>query len=87
MKEAYGFFFEFIRTNVHENVHIFEQLSEVEVYIYNLIKNNLNFTKSELAKKINKSQKTVQRIISSLVKKELIVRVGSNKKGYCKVKD
>ena len=86
-KEAYGFFFEFIRTNVHENVHIFEQLSEVEVYIYNLIKNNLNFTKSELAKKINKSQKTVQRIISSLVKKDLIVRVGSNKKGYWKVKD
>ena len=80
-------FFEFIRTNVHENVHIFEQLSEVEVYIYNLIKNNLSFTKSELAKKINKSQKTVQRIISSLVKKDLIVRVGSNKKGYWKVKD
>ena len=56
-KEAYGFFFEFIRTNVHLNVHINEELSEVEQLIFNLIKNNDNISKSEIAIRISKSEK------------------------------
>ena len=83
-KEAYGFFFEFIRTNVHLNVHINEELSEGEQLIFNLIKNNDSISKSELAIRINKSEKSVQRLISSLIKKGLIIRVGSNKTGYWK---
>ena len=82
--EAYGFFFEFIRTNVHLNVHINEELSEGEQLIFNLIKNNDSISKSELAIRINKSEKSVQRLISSLIKKGLIIRVGSNKTGYWK---
>lgn len=34
--------------------------------------------------RINKSEKSVQRLISSLIKKGLIIRVGSNKTGYWK---
>lgn len=83
-KEAYGFFFEFIRTNVHINVHINEQLNENEQIIFNLIKNNNKISKSELSIRINKSEKSVQRIISLLIKKGLIIRVGSNKTGYWK---
>ena len=79
------FFFEFIRTNVHLNVHTNEELSEGEQLIFNLIKNNDSISKSELAIRINKSEKSVQRLISSLIKKELIKRVGSNKTGYWKV--
>ena len=83
-KEAYGFFFEFIRTNVHLNVHINDELSEGEQLIFNLIKNNDSISKLELAIRINKSEKSVQRLISSLIKKGLIIRVGSNKTGYWK---
>ena len=77
-------FFEFIRTNVHLNVHINEELSEGEQLIFDLIKNNDSISKSELAIRINKSEKSVQRLISSLIKKGLIIRVGSNKTGYWK---
>ena len=83
-KEAYGFFFEFFRTNVHLNVQINDELSEGEQLIFNLIKNNDSISKSELAIRINKSEKSVQRLISSLIKKGLIIRVGSNKTGYWK---
>ncbi len=80
-KEAYGFFFEFIRTNVHKNGILTEQ----EQFVLILINDNEGITKSELAIRISKSEKTVQRIIASLINKNLIERVGSLKKGYWKV--
>ena len=86
-KEAYGFFFEFIRTNVHLNVQIKDKLSDAEQGIYNLISLNQGISKSEISKRINKYEKTVQRIIANLVQKGLIKRVGSNKTGYWEVID
>ena len=86
-KEAYGFFFEFIRTNVHLNVQINVHLTEQEQRIFNLIDSNDRITKEELAVRINKSEKTVQRIISKLISYNFIERVGSNKDGYWKVKE
>lgn len=85
-KVAYGFFFEFIRTNVHLNVQTNVHLNEQEQIIFNLINDNERITKEELALRINKSEKTVQRIISKLVANNLIERIGSNKDGYWKVK-
>ena len=85
-KEAYGFFFEFIRTNVQLNVQINTELTEPEQVIFNLIQNNEGISKAEMAIRIGKSEKTVQRIISSLMKKQVIERVGSNKSGSWKVK-
>lgn len=84
-KEAYGFFFEFIRMNIHLDVHLNEELSDDEQIVFNLIKNNSNISKSELAIRINKSERTIQRIISSLINKKIIVRVGSNKIGHWKI--
>ena len=81
-KEAYGFFFEFIRTNVQINVQINADLTEAEQVIFNLIQNNEKISKAEMAIRIGKSEKTVQRIISSLIKKQVIKREGSNKSGY-----
>ena len=80
--EAYGFFFEFIRTNVHLNVHIKESLTDSEQIVFNIIRDNERITKSEIAIRIGKSEKSVQRIISSSIEKSLIKRVGSNKTGY-----
>ena len=86
-KEAYGFFFEFIRTNVQLNVQIDVELSNQEQVIYNLINDNIGISKAEMAIRIGKSEKTVQRIISSLVEKKLVRREGSNKVGYWKTID
>jgi ATP-dependent DNA helicase RecG len=85
-KEAYGFFFEFIRTNVQINVQINTELSEAEQVIFNLIQNNDGISKAEMAIRIGKSEKTVQRIISSLVKKQVIEREGSNKTGSWRIR-
>ena len=84
-KEALGFFFEFIRTNVQINVQINKKLTDTEQIIFNLIKNNEGISKTEMAIKIGKSEKTVQRIVSSLIKKQVIEREGSNKSGFWKV--
>ena len=73
--------FEFIRTNVHINVRINSELTEVEQVIFNLIQNNDGISKAEMATTIGKSEKTVQRVISSLTKKQAIAREGSNKSG------
>lgn len=86
-KEAYGFFFEFIRTNVHINVHINTALTIQEETVLNIIQNNYKISKKEIGFRIDKSEKTVQRIISSLIDKGLIEREGSNRTGYWKVKD
>ena len=64
-KEAYGFFFEFIRPNVQINVHLNVELSAQEQLIYNLIDSNLGISKAELAIRIGKSEKTV--LYSSLL--------------------
>ena len=53
--------------------------------MFEIIKNNGRFKKSEIAKMIGKSEMTVQRAISKLVETGLIERVGSNKTGYWKV--
>ena len=84
-KEAYGFFFEFIRTNVQINVQINAELTEAEQFIFNLIQNNEGISKAEMAIRIGKSEKTVQRLISSLMKKQVIEREGSNKSGSWKI--
>lgn len=39
-----------------------------------------------MAIRIGKSEKTVQRLISSLIKKQVIEREGSNKSGSWKIK-
>jgi ATP-dependent DNA helicase RecG len=84
-KEAHGFFFEFIRTNVQINVQINKELTDAEQNIFNLIQNNEGISKAEMAVRIGKSEKTVQRIVASLIKKQVIEREGSNKSGFWKV--
>ena len=56
-KEAYGFFFEFIRTNVQLNVQISEELTEGEQTIFNLIQNNDGISKAEMAIRKGKEMK------------------------------
>lgn len=84
-KEGYGFFFEFIR-NKGKEVKITEnKISELEKKVYSLIEENIGISKKDMAENVNKSEKTIQRVINSLIDKGLVVRVGSNKDGYWKI--
>jgi ATP-dependent DNA helicase RecG len=83
--EAYGFFFEFIRPNVYLNKKISEKLTKQEEIVLNLIASNQKLSKKEIALRINKSDKTIQRIISSLQNKGLIEREGGNRRTYWKL--
>ena len=66
--------------NVPQNV---PQKSYEEILI-ELIKNNPNITRKEMALVIGKTTKTVQRIISNSSK---IVYVGSSKNGHWEIKE
>ncbi len=84
-KEAYGFFFEFIRPNNVLDEKAKEKLTKQEEIVFNMISSKEKLSKKEIALRLNKSEKTVQRIISSLINKNLVERNGSNKIGYWKL--
>ena len=86
-KEAYGFFFEFIRPSIYANMKVDEQLTKQEEIVFNMISSDKKLSKKDIALRLNKSERTIQRIIASLTNKGLIERNGSNKIGYWKVKD
>lgn len=54
--------------------------------ILQMLKENNNLTIAELAVRSGKSVRTINRVINNLKKKGFIERVGSNKKGFWKVK-
>ena len=56
-----------------------------ELLILNLLENVPDITQNELSKKTNLSLRTVKRIIQQLKQKNIIERVGSDKKGYWKI--
>lgn len=51
----------------------------------NLIESNPKITRNEIAIKINKTVRTVQRITDKLVEKKKLIRVGSNQYGYWEI--
>lgn len=86
-KEAYGFFFEFVRPNIYMNIPVKEKLTQQEEIVFNAIASDKNLTKKDIAQRMDKSERTIQRIISSLTSKGLIERVGTNRDGFWKVVD
>lgn len=118
-KEAYGFFFEFVRTNgqtvVQTNnklqnqhtensrnikdkkslvwtngqtiVQTEKEISASEQIVLDIIRNNEGLSKAEIASRIGKSERSAQRIISSLIKKELIEPQGANQSRTWRIKE
>lgn len=72
------------RNNSIQNGGINGGISELEMRLFELIKESPAATNDELAMKIGKSPRTISRLLSILKVKNLIVRVGSNKNGYWK---
>lgn len=65
-----------------KNVGVKINASEMEVL--NEIINN-NITAQEISDKINKTKRTIERIITSLREKNMIKRVGSDKTGHWEI--
>ena len=59
-------------------------ITDIELELISTLKEHSRLTNSELAKILNKSQRTISRLLSNLKNKKLIERVGSNKTGYWK---
>ena len=58
---------------------------DTEKLILNLLGKKPNITQRELSEKTNTSLRTVKRIIQQLKEKDIIERVGSDRKGYWKI--
>lgn len=88
-KSGYGFTFVFDRvTNGSNNVTLnvtLDDLNPSEKEAYSLIKSNPKITREEIAEKISKNIRTVQRITNSLVVKGYILRLGNNRFGYWEI--
>ena len=79
-------FYRVTENNRHVTVDdTLNDLNETEKDIYNLIKDNPKITRDEMALKINKTIRTIQRITNSLVSKGYILRIGNNRFGYWEV--
>ena len=92
-KDSYGFYFTFFRDNdinlVTNGTNLVtngtnKDLTELEIQVYDLLCSNQRYTREEIAKLISKSERTVQRILKSLVEKGYIVRIGKTK-GYWEI--
>ena len=59
-------------------------INEIEMQLFELVKEFPSATNEELAVKIGKSSRTISRLLAYLKGKNLIERVGSNKTGYWK---
>ncbi len=72
-----------VGVNVGVNVGV--KLSETERKVLECIKENGEFSAEEMAKKIQKDKRTVERAIKSLKEQGIIERNGSDKNGSWKV--
>ncbi len=88
--DDFGFTFIFDRNinflNDKINDKINDKMNETDRKIVDTIKFNKYITISELAKEVDKSEPTVYRHIESLMKDNILSRVGSRKNGYWKTK-
>ncbi len=66
-------------------VNVGVKLSETERRVLECIKENGEFSAEEIAKKIQKDKRTVERAIKSLKELDIIERNGSDKTGSWKV--
>lgn len=64
-------------------MHYYQNMKKI---ILDAIYKNIKITRLELSLKIDRSERTVQRITNSLVAKGFIERIGNNRFGYWEVK-
>ena len=89
INNEYDFTIEFSRVDRNEigeiNGEINGELSQEELMVLSVFKNNRNAIKEDIIGETGYSSRTIDRIIRSLKDKGLIKRIGSNKNGYWEV--
>lgn len=63
-----------------------DQLTDTELQILGLIEEDPAYTSSVLAEKLSLSRKTIALWLKKLKEKNVIERIGSDRKGYWKIK-
>ena len=90
----YGFSFTFYRKNNDKfsnlnksNVNLDNKinLNNTENEVLELLKENPQITREEISIRINKTVRTIQRVLNQLVEKNIISRIGSKKQGEWRV--
>lgn len=69
--------------NITENNNI--SLNNTENQILKLLEQNPNMTQKEIADNIKITERAVSKVMKELKTKNIITRIGSNKKGYWKI--
>ena len=91
----FGFRFSFHRNNVTVNVtknvtsdvttEVPKKVNELDFKVLRLLKENPVYTRKEIAQKVGKTARTVQRALDRLKEDGKIVRIGNKVSGYWKV--
>ena len=81
----YGFRFTFVRKNVTSNVT--SKLNKTDYDVLELLKLNPTLTREEIAQKISKTVRTVQRSLDKLREHNMIIRIGNKNYGHWEVID
>lgn len=72
--------------NEKVNDKVNDKVNETEKKLLALLKENPEYTVTQLADKSNVSRKTIAARLKNLKEKDLIERIGSSRKGYWKMK-
>ena len=72
---------------VRVNDRVNDRVNEQEKKVLKLLYEDPGFTVTVLAKRMNVSRKSIANYLKSLREKGLIERIGSDRKGYWKIKD
>ena len=75
---------ELLEKNEYEN-NINYELSNMEIMVLELIKENTRITRDQLSKKLKVTVRHIARIMDKLKEEKYIERVGSNKTGYWRI--
>lgn len=90
----HGFSFAFLRRNNDRSDKATEaenssgnkiDLNKTEKEVLRLLKENPRITRDEIAEVINKTVRTIQRILNNLVENNIVTRIGSKKAGEWKI--
>lgn len=74
------------KVNEKVNDKVNDKVNETEKKLLALLKENPEYTVTQLADKSNVSRKTIAARLKNLKEKDLIERIGSSRKGYWKIK-
>lgn len=83
----FGFRFSFHRNNVTSDVttETPKRVNELDFEVLHLLKENPVYTREEIAQKVGKTVRTVQRALDRLKENGKIVRIGNKVSGYWEV--